>query len=142
MRDLARPRVRYSDAEKYTAPGETLTSSGTITVVNGSPIVTGVGTNWNESILGHVLRVDGDSTAYTVTMVIGPEKLAVSREYGGGTASGVAYTITEDGFVFRHLAADAPGQACSSLVGGCRAGAAPGPPGTAAWSPAPGARSS
>jgi hypothetical protein len=98
MRDLAKSRVHYGDANAFTAAGPSFGTTGSIAVSNGSPIVVGVGTAWNESVLGGILRVAGDSTAYTIIMVIGPEKLALSRAYVGASVSGAAYTIGEDPF--------------------------------------------
>src|SRR5215210_6615271 len=58
---LARDRVHYGDPDNFTAlPGETHTA-GTVSVVQGSPVVIGSGTGWSPDLAGGILRVDGEA---------------------------------------------------------------------------------
>lgn len=97
-RDLARSRVRYGDPAQFTSPPDPIHSAGTISVVNSSPIVTGTGTDWTDELTGATLQVSGDATAYTIIMVVGPEKLVLSRDYAGSSSAGVTYAINQDDF--------------------------------------------
>ena len=96
-RELARQRIHYGDPDRFTSVPAAYTK-GTISVAKGSPVVKGMGTNWSEKIIGGVLRVSGDATAYTVMMLISPEKLVLSQNYGGENHTDIAYTITDDVF--------------------------------------------
>jgi hypothetical protein len=97
-RTLARQRIQYGDPQQFTAPPTMITTTGTISVVNGSPIVTGSGTSWTTDLVNAVLQVKGDPTAYVVVMVVSPNKLVLSRNYVGTSANGVAYSINQDNF--------------------------------------------
>lgn len=97
-RTLARSRIFYGDPDRFTLPPMPTTKLGNITIVNGSPIVIGTGTNWSDELVGAVLQVNGDSTAYSVIQVLGPEKLAISRSYVGASGASKAYAISQDPF--------------------------------------------
>ncbi len=97
-RDLARGRIRYGDPDQFTSPPVPIHTAGTISVVNGTPIVTGMGTNWTDELVGSVLQVAGDPTAYTIGMVVGPDKLVLSRAYTGSASTGATYAINQDDF--------------------------------------------
>ena len=97
-RDLARSRIQYGNPDELTSPPAPIHTSGTIAVINGSPIVMGAGTDWHEDLVGTVLQVKGDSTAYTILMIVTPDKLVLSRHYVGASSTGTAYTIYQDDF--------------------------------------------
>lgn len=106
--DIQTARVQAGDRIWYGNPMDFVPSSspvydvGTVDVENGSPVVRGNGTHWTDAVLGASLQVNGDPTAYTIIQVIGPEKLVVSRNYGGVTRSGVAYMMHHDAFEQLH----------------------------------------
>ena len=97
-RDLARKRIRYGDPDEFTAPPVFITAAGTVSVNHGSPIVKGTGTNWNSDLVGAVLQVRADSTAYIILMIIDANKLVLSRSYVGSSATDKAYAIQQDNF--------------------------------------------
>lgn len=97
-RDLAKSRIRYGDPDQFTLPPVLVDNTGTVSMVSGSPIVTGAGTNWSDKPVGAVLLVDGDSTAYIILMVVAPDKLVLSRSYAGTSGTGKAYAIHDDAF--------------------------------------------
>ncbi len=68
---------------------------GTVTVTNGSDIVTGLGTAWNEYEIYYDLdfSVDGGVTVYKISMVNGPEEIKLQSAYAEETAEGVNYQI-------------------------------------------------
>jgi parallel beta-helix repeat protein len=96
-RELARKRIQYGNPDRFTSVPAAYTT-GKISVVKGSPVVKGMGTNWSEKLIGCVLQVSGDATAYTVMMLVSPDKLVLSRNYGGENHTDIAYTITDDVF--------------------------------------------
>ena len=72
-------------------------SKGTVSVTNGSQVVTGVGSTWNQQTHpGDVLYVDGDSKAYYVAAVVSATELRITETYTGGTVSGVGYVVVSD----------------------------------------------
>ena len=97
-RALARGRIRYGDPDQFTSPPVPLETEGTIAVVKGSPIVTGTGTHWREDLVGAVLQVSGDPTAYAIAMIVAPDKLVLSRSYVGTSDTGRSYAIHDDAF--------------------------------------------
>ncbi|HEX6480488.1 MAG TPA: hypothetical protein VF043_16755 [Ktedonobacteraceae bacterium] len=97
-RTLARQRILYSDPKALTAPPTQLTNAGSVTVVDGSPIVLGSNTGWSPNLVNAVLQVTGDSTVYAVIQVISPTKLVLSRNYQGTSASNAAYALNQDTF--------------------------------------------
>jgi hypothetical protein len=97
-RALARSRIRYGHPDQFTSAPIPFETVGTIAVVNGSPIVTGTGTSWREDLEGAVLQVSGDPTAYTIAMVVAPDKLVLSRSYVGTSGTGRPYAIHDDPF--------------------------------------------
>ena len=102
-RDLVRKRVLYGKPDKFVESTST-PGNGTVSVVNGSPIVTGSGTHWKEELAkdeeftGSLLKVQGDSTAYTIMSVVSDSKLVLSRQYDGVSRSGVPYMTCKDKF--------------------------------------------
>ena len=97
-RIMAASRIRYGDPAELTAPPTSGYTRGTVSVTNGSSIVSGHATRWNENGVGAVLQVDGDPTAYTITRIVDTEKLNLSRGYFGPSRAGVPYTIHQDHF--------------------------------------------
>ncbi|MFQ5651578.1 MAG: hypothetical protein ACE5IY_16705, partial [bacterium] len=97
-RNSAKQRIRYGSPDPFTSPQGPPFTAGKISVVNGSPIIMGTGTNWKNEHVGQVLQVSGDSTAYTITMVVAPDKLVLSRSYVGVSGTGKTYEIYEEAF--------------------------------------------
>ena len=96
-RQLARDRVLYGKPDDFVL-SRSIPGSGTISVVNGYPIVTGSRTRWEEELAGALLKVQGDSTAYTIMSVVSNSKLVLSRGYTGASRSAAAYLICHDTF--------------------------------------------
>ena len=67
--------------------------TGTVSVTNGSPNITGVGTYWNSGHVGAKFTVDSDGGVYTISLVNSPESITLSTNYTGTTSSGESYTI-------------------------------------------------
>jgi hypothetical protein len=97
-RQLAADRIQYGSPQQFTGPPASITGAGTISVTNGSPIVLGTGTNWNQQLLDSVFQVSGDTSVYTVVMLVSPGKLILSRNYSGTSRSGAQYVISRDAF--------------------------------------------
>jgi hypothetical protein len=116
-RQLATDRIKYGSPQQFTGLPAPVTTAGTISLANGSPIVTGVNTNWTNSIADAVLQVSGDATVYTIVSVVSPTKLVLSRNYSGATRTGALYAISRDKFgqLYSYLA--------NLVVGGKNAGA-------------------
>jgi hypothetical protein len=101
-RALARERVLYGDPNVLTGEPAPIHSAGTVSVVHGSPVVTGSGTGWEPDLAGATLRLDGDATAYVIAAVLAPDKLVLGRDYGGVAGSSKVYAIVRDDH-FAHL---------------------------------------
>lgn len=97
-RSMAAERIRYGDPAKLTALPASRYTRGTVSVINGSFIVSGEATQWRDNWVGMVLQVDGDLTAYSIMKVVDTEKLVLSREYVGPSRAGVRYFIHRDHF--------------------------------------------
>lgn len=77
---------------------------GTVSVTNGSPTVTGIGTNWFSVInAGDAFR-GPDDDIYEVLTVNSDTSLTLAEPYGGLTASGQNYAIFQTQSIVRSLA--------------------------------------
>jgi len=97
-RSMAAERIRYGDPAKLTALPASRYTRGTVSVNNGSFIVSGEATQWRDNWVGMVLQVDGDLTGYTIVKVVDTEKLILSRGYTGPSRAEVDYIIHRDHF--------------------------------------------
>lgn len=97
-RSLARGRIAYGSPDRYAATRTATTTTGTVALTRGSPLVTGTGTDWSADRAGEVFQVDGDDHAYTVLSVLATDRLLLSRPYEGATNAGVSYTLAPDRF--------------------------------------------
>ena len=71
--------------------------TGTATVTNNSPTVTGTNTLWLANVTaGDSFTVAGDGVMYDVASVDSDTEVTLSVAYSGVTASGVVYTIARD----------------------------------------------
>jgi hypothetical protein len=66
---------------------------GSVTLVNGSSIVTGNETNWNSTLVGMPFQVGGDSEIYTIVSIDSATQLRLSRPYTAPGASNKLYAI-------------------------------------------------
>lgn len=89
-------------------------STGTITVTNGSKVVTGAGTTWNTLVdAGMLLRVGGAGRYYVIESVDSVTQVTLSEAYEGATAAGQAYVFSPLG-----SAASAPYRSSQMYVAG------------------------
>lgn len=69
-------------------------SAGTVTVTNGSAVVTGSGTTWAASVdAGMLFRISGER-AYVVKSVESDTQLTLDAAYEGATGGGKAYQLS------------------------------------------------
>lgn len=73
----------------------TLHNTGTVTVTNGSPNVTGSGTTWTKYCYPGLLFVSTDATRYTVSSVTDDTHLVLTANYGGSTLSAQSYSLRQ-----------------------------------------------
>ena len=72
-------------------------STGTASVTNGSPTVTGTSTLWLANVTaGDSFTVAGDGVMYDVASVDSDTQVTLSVNYAGSTAAGAVYTIARD----------------------------------------------
>jgi hypothetical protein len=116
-RQLATDRIKYGSTQQFTGSPTPVTSAGTVSLTNGSPIVSGVNTNWTNALVDAVFQAGGDTTVYTIVMVVSPTKLVLSRNYSGASRNGAQYGISRDKFgqLYSYLA--------NLVAGGKNAGA-------------------
>jgi len=67
---------------------------GWIALVNGSATVTGDQTNWNSTLAGMKLRIEGELVSYTIRSVVSTTQITLTQPYGGRTDPRKAYTIS------------------------------------------------
>jgi hypothetical protein len=103
---MASSRVHYGAWQDSFGAGTATPGTGTITLVNGSPLVTGSGTNWTADLLGSLIRLPragSDYTAYAVMAVLAPNCIVLSRAYSGSNQSNAPYqTVVGDDFAELH----------------------------------------
>lgn len=68
-------------------------AAGSVTVTNGSAIVTGAATAWRAAMVGQIVRIEGDPTAYRVQTIVSAAKLTLDKPFAGPTAAGKTYAI-------------------------------------------------
>lgn len=100
-RDLARRRIHYGDPTKLIST-QPVQAAGAVNVTNGSPIIIGVNTGWDDRLVGSLIQVEPDATAFAIIEVISSTKLVVSRPYVGATRSQARYAIRRDPFGQMH----------------------------------------
>jgi len=72
-------------------------STGTASVTNGSPTVTGSGTLWLANVsAADSFTIAGDGVMYDVASVDSDTQVTLSVNYAGVTAAGAVYTIARD----------------------------------------------
>ncbi len=71
---------------------------GTVSVTNGSNVVTGTGTAWQASGIdsSNIFTKEGDNVAYSIASVDSDTQLTLTANYGGSNSSGSNYGITID----------------------------------------------
>ncbi|MBI3582367.1 MAG: hypothetical protein HY096_00270 [Nitrospinae bacterium] len=70
-------------------------NTGTVSVTNGSAVVTGSGTTWSDNIKkGDRFMVTGNSNKYYILSVDSNTQITLTANYGQATESGKAYTIS------------------------------------------------
>lgn len=72
-------------------------STGTVTVANGSAVITGYGTSWTAAMVGRIFKPTGvdDEQTYRISAYTSPTSLTLENYYAGNGASGLTYTIGE-----------------------------------------------
>jgi hypothetical protein len=76
-----------------------ITATGTVTIAFGGTTVTGLGTAWDQSLVGKYLRVAGDALYYAILAVNSATELVLDTPYDA-VASGAAYVIFDIVLVF------------------------------------------
>lgn len=70
------------------------TSTGTVSVVNGSTAVVGTGTAFTAAMVGQVIRLDDVNEHYFIASVASATSLALAVEYNGTTNATASYSIS------------------------------------------------
>lgn len=68
-------------------------STGTVTVTNGSKVVTGSGTTWNTLVDAGMLLQIGSERAYVVASVDATSQITLRDAYQGATGGGKSYSL-------------------------------------------------
>lgn len=76
-------------------------STGTLSVTNGSPTVTGSGTTWTAAMVGRQIRIG--TSQYTITARASNTSITIDRNWATDSDSGLSYTIYQARYT---LAAD------------------------------------
>lgn len=78
-------------------------TTGTVTVVNGSPVILGVGTVWTSAMVGRKIRVGNGQPYYRIKSIDSPTALTLTALYQSSSIVGTTYTMYKDEY---RLAAD------------------------------------
>jgi len=78
-------------------------SVGTVSVVFGSPIVTGVGTTFTPSMVGQQLRLGFTSPIYTIVAFLSATQLQLELPFGNQSQTGTGYYITQFYYTFPNI---------------------------------------
>jgi len=71
--------------------------TGTVSVSNGSAIVTGLGTQWlTYAHVGDAFKIKSENVVYSIASVDSNTQITLSTNYVGVTASGLEYQIVVD----------------------------------------------
>lgn len=71
--------------------------TGTVSVTNGSVVVTGINTIWvTNGQIGNLFTVGDDRVWYEVASIDSDTQLTLSAPYAGTTAAGQSYALTRD----------------------------------------------
>jgi len=70
-------------------------STGTATFTLGSPVVSGSGTVWNESMVNEQIRAGFSTGWYNIQSVQGPTQLTLDLPWGNPTVTSVGYQIVQ-----------------------------------------------
>lgn len=73
-------------------------ATGTVTVVQGSATITGVGTSWSTALDGHAIRINNQPEYYQFTDTNGTSA-QLDRVYQGPDASALTYRVDQNIFV-------------------------------------------
>ena len=73
-------------------------TTGTLTATNDSTTLTGSGTTWTALMVGRKIRINGESTYYTITGFTSTTSITIDRAYTGTTASSLTYSIFRLGY--------------------------------------------
>ena len=95
---IAKTRLRYGTWQDSFQSAGRQTTTGTITLTNGSAIAIGTGTNWASDLVGKMIclpKTPQDFVAYTVMAVLAPGRLVLSRSYSGVTQINAPYQVME-----------------------------------------------
>jgi hypothetical protein len=71
-------------------------TTGTVAVVTGSTAVTGIGTNWDITMVGRQWRIGFSNPTYTITTVGSATSITLDLPWGGQTLSGAGYQIFQN----------------------------------------------
>lgn len=101
-RSDAKNRIEYGPPDRYTAASVPEPTDGTVSVTADEVIVKGTDTNWDGSLSGRTIRLDGDNTAYTIIEVLAADRLVLSRSYERSDRTDVGYVVRSDRFETIH----------------------------------------
>lgn len=72
-------------------------STGTVTVVNGSNVVTGLGTIWlTKAVISNLFKITSEWKLYTIASIDSDTQVTLSEVYTGTGGSGLSYQIVKD----------------------------------------------
>lgn len=68
---------------------------GNVTATLGSPVVTGVGTNWSQAMVGQQLRIGFSTGFYNILSFQNPGQITLDLPWGNATVTNVGYSIMQ-----------------------------------------------
>jgi hypothetical protein len=93
---IASARVHYGPWQNSFSAGTLTPGAGTISLINGSPLATGAGTNWTDDLIGSLIRLPltgSDTTSYAVMAVLAPDRIVLSRAWSGNNQNNATYQL-------------------------------------------------
>lgn len=71
-------------------------TTGTVSVSNGSPTLTGTNTAWTAALVGRYFTIAGDTQSYYISAYTSATSLTISENYAGTGGAGQSYVIAAD----------------------------------------------
>lgn len=76
-------------------------TTGTVSITDGSAVITGTGTTWTAAMVGRKIRFEGSIANYTIKTFTSTTSITLDQTYQGTTDTDATYTIFKDEYLLR-----------------------------------------
>ncbi len=89
-------RIHYGTVADSLPASALVPGAGTLVLTPGSALARGIGTSWDESLVGKMLYPTPGDTAFAIMTVPAPDRMVLSRPYSGTATSQSAYALADE----------------------------------------------